>query len=222
MLETSTRAAQRGALTAVGTFVAGFGVLFAFSKVATSDPSLPGLFDYLSATWGDGLLLPTSAGALVFALNKLPARRHNSLAPLVAGIIGGVIGAGTQVQWLLDDSPNLNWTLPRPHHFNAAGTYHAIFLTLASAGFAALWAEVLRRLSTGAMRDANRILIWISLAVALVAQLAFGWLVLIDNRSASSTQAGHATEVALLLAAAIALMSILGAVIARRFGSTRR
>ncbi|WKV75326.1 hypothetical protein AW27_029645 [Streptomyces sp. PCS3-D2] len=60
-------------------------------------------------------------------------------------MLGSLLGSWTQVQWLRDDAPVLNWTLPRPHHFNAAGWYHAAFLIAMSGVVAALWAWGLMR-----------------------------------------------------------------------------
>jgi hypothetical protein len=112
---------------------------------------VPGLFDYRSATVGDGLLLPALAACLVAGIRALPASpaatRPRRLRASIVGatLAGAALGAGTQALWLLDASPRLNWTLPRPHAFSVAGWYHAAFITLACGTFAGLAMAWVRR-----------------------------------------------------------------------------
>ena len=51
----------------------GFGALLAFWLGGPHPAALPGLFDFTSATWGDGLLLPVMTGLLGYAVRTLPA-----------------------------------------------------------------------------------------------------------------------------------------------------
>jgi len=171
---------------------AGFITLAVFYSVVPHARALPGLFDFLSATWGDGLALPVMSGALVFAIGRLPAASHERPVSVGAGLLGACLGIATQVQWLRDSSPRLNWTLPRPHHFNAAGVYHAVFLTGMCAVTAVLWTVVLLRFARApgplaARRDA--------IAAGLLAALAgmvFVVLLVVDSLPDRS-RAGTAT-----------------------------
>ncbi|HEV2375916.1 MAG TPA: hypothetical protein VGS19_27585 [Streptosporangiaceae bacterium] len=56
------------------------------------------------------------------------------------------MGVATQISWKASASTPLNWTIPAPHTFNFAGWYHAVFLSLASALFAALGTALWLRL----------------------------------------------------------------------------
>ena len=176
------RCAVANAVAVAGVVLAaGFVALAVLDSVVSRPRGLPGLFHFLSATWGDGLALPVMSGALVFAIVRLPGTRHELPVSVGAGLLGASLGIATQVQWLRDDSPRLNWTLPRPHHFNVAGVYHAVFLTAMSALTAALWTLVLLRLvrvpgRLAARRD--------SIAASLLAAMAgivFVILLVVDS-----------------------------------------
>jgi hypothetical protein len=194
------------ALATVAVFMTGFGALLIFYALTPHAADLPGLFDYKSATWGDSLALPTMIGALAFATLQLPRVRRERLYAVLAAFGGFLLGAGTQVQWLRDDHPRLNWTLPRPHHFNAAGVYHGLFLTVMCGVTAAMWCVLLLRLANAPRnykghREALR-----GLWLALSAGGAFIILLAIDSLPARSTSAGTAT----LLAAGIGVAAVLG------------
>ena len=66
----------------------GFGALTAFNVSTPRAAGLPGLFDYMSATWGDGLALPVMTGALVWAASCLPRARCERWAVSAAGAVG--------------------------------------------------------------------------------------------------------------------------------------
>lgn len=171
---------------------AGFVTMTVFYSAVPHPRALPGLFHFLSATWGDGLALPVMSGALVFAVGRLPAARHERPAGIGAGLLGACLGVATQVQWLRDPSPVLNWTLPRPHHFNAAGVYHAVFLTAMCALAAALWTLVLVRFALAPGRLAGRRDAVAASVLAATAGAVFVVLLVVDSLPGRS-RAGAAT-----------------------------
>ncbi|MFG2800430.1 hypothetical protein [Streptomyces pseudovenezuelae] len=181
----------------------GFCTLLIFSVATTPAADLPGLFHYVSATWGDGLALPTMTGALVYGIARLPRASKERAASGTAALLGIALGAATQVQWLRDDAPHLNWTLPRPHHFNAAGLYHAVFLTLMSGLTAALWVLLLLRIARAGRVDRKAPLL--AVGTALAAALAFTVLLAIDSLPSRSTGASTATVTAAALGGALLL-----------------
>jgi hypothetical protein len=178
-------------------WVCGFGGLLVFFLALPRVDALPGLFDFASATWGDGLALPIMAGSLVYAIARLSVVRREHVVASVMGSLGVLLGAGTQVQWLLDDAPQGNWTFPRAHHFNAAGWYHAGFLTVMSAVTAVLWTLPLLRLArrpvggSGARASAA-----VAVGVAFVAAASFAVLLGIDAAPKQATASSVATAVA--------------------------
>jgi hypothetical protein len=192
----------------------GFGVLLALWTFEKWAARLPGLFDYRSATIGDGLLLPVLVGCLVAGVARLPrAENENETRWIVtAAALGAIVGAATQAVWLGDDEPRANWTFPRPHHFNHVGWYHAAFLTLASsvlAGLTVAWA--LRMWRAGSSDDPERRAIaaqiarspWLGVGVGAAATL--GALIVLDNDPAAGTQAARASTLALAGGALLAL-----------------
>jgi hypothetical protein len=126
----------------------GFGVLSVLWLTGHHSSHLRGLFTYASATVGDGILIPVLTG-LLLAVNRsatLPRPINEARWMAFWALLGAIGGISTQLAWLADDHPELNWTLPRPHHFNYAGVYHGAFLVLMSAALAALAAGAARRL----------------------------------------------------------------------------
>ncbi|MEV0471787.1 hypothetical protein [Streptomyces prunicolor] len=208
---------RSAAVAAAVVVLAGFGALFGFWVATPTVPGRPGLFDYLSATWGDGLALPIMTGALVLAIRLLPKGPRERLLVLGAGLLGGLLGSWTQVQWLRDDAPELNWTLTRPHHFNAVGWYHAAFLIVMSGVAAALWAWALIRTAHAPGGPDNRRAVKISWGIALTAGVVFVVLLAADAVPSRTTSAGTATIVAAGTGVAVLLgASILTAVLAGR------
>jgi len=188
----------RAALTAaVATGVGGFGVMCVLAATApTSLRSLPDLWSYRSATWGDGLLLPLSCGALVFARRNLPGGGSRGVTATMA-VAGGLGGLATQVFWLLDDSPRLNWTLPEPHRFNAAGVYHGVYLVIMSSIFAGLWASIISRIRAS-VRAGDAVswpLVGGGIGLALGAGAGFAALVIADNQISAGSSSSASTLV---------------------------
>jgi hypothetical protein len=190
------------------TGVGGFGALYTLWCSGTWRQDLPGLFDYRSATWGDGLLLPASAAALVYAIDRLKPAANERRWSIAAALIGAASGGGTQVAWLADPAPRANWTFPGPHKFNYAGWYHAAYLTIASAGFAGLWALLVKRLASTSSEDHLRLLGFRMLSLALLHQGLFLVLIVIDNRPSKHTNATR-TSTMVLIAAIIGLMAFI-------------
>ena len=104
-------------------FLLGFGVLNIFWIFDPQIPSLPGLYDYMAATWGDGLFLPIGAGALVyyFLSNKNCCRNSIYAFSFLAFLIGVLIGGLSQWSWLANENIEVNWTIPQPGYFTSAG-----------------------------------------------------------------------------------------------------
>lgn len=131
--------------TSAGLFAAGFGAMNLFWWLGHWRTDVPGLWDYRSATIGDGLLLPIAAGILVGAGDQLHRAKREILAVAAAGLLGAL--AGGWVQWASwhDPHPEINWTSPAAHTLNAAGWYHAGLLVTVSGLFAGLIMRVLWR-----------------------------------------------------------------------------
>jgi hypothetical protein len=163
------------------TLAAGFGVLAVLSLLQPAPEHLPGLWDFASATWGDGVALPLMAGSLAYAVRALPPTRRDAVLAAVAGLAGGGMGVATQVSWLSADAPRLNWTLPQPHHFTAAGWYHAGFLIGVSAVLAALWTVGVCRAAFAVQLEKRAVG---ALATALAAGVSFVALLALDAHRA--------------------------------------
>jgi hypothetical protein len=126
------------------TVVLGVGVLAMWSLATPSVDGLPRLTDFYSATWGDGLFLPLAVGSLLLLVARLGTIGRRAIVVLSA--VGLLAGVASQAVWLADPAPRLNWTLPAPHQFTAAGWYHAAFLVVASMVFVTLVGTVVIQL----------------------------------------------------------------------------
>ncbi|TDC64737.1 hypothetical protein E1258_07505 [Micromonospora sp. KC207] len=194
---------RRTVLAGAAMWLCGFGALLVFWsrwEPLAGGPPLLGLFDFLSATWGDGLLLPVAAAALTHSHAVLPPARRDVAVTGLAAAAGALAGVSTQVQWLRDDNPVPNWTFPAPHQFTAAGWYHAVFLVAACAAFGGLWVAVLYRYGTSRFRSRERRRVVPALALAALAQLCFLALLAADDRrtnDASMVTAGWASPASL-------------------------
>lgn len=182
-------AVKSAALTSVAVAAAGFGVMNVFWAADAHDPELRGLYEYLSATFGDALCLPAAFGAVAYARATLPRTENERRAGTLAALAGTVAGAALQAAWLLDEDPELNWTLTAPHQMNAAGIYHAVFLTGMSAFGAWLLATAAVRANAveRPFDDPRRRR---PLEVAAAAGAGFVVLLVLDNRAASGLAQG--------------------------------
>lgn len=142
------RPARPAVLLAVAVAVAGFGAQAAMWALGRWPGDVSGWPDYRAATLGDLMMVPLLTGTLLAAVRALPAPSARSRLPVVLGVTGLLLGSLTQAGWLLDDSPQLNWAMARPHHFTYAGWYHAGFLVAATALIGWLGGSLLPRLRT--------------------------------------------------------------------------
>lgn len=164
---------RRAGAAAIAMAVLGFGAMTIASALRLGDLTLPGLFSFRSATVGDGLLLPLITYVLLRSAG--PVCHRGRVA--AAGLFGTVAGALTQVWWLTDPTPRLNWSLPAPGTFNAIGWYHGVFLTVSCGFFAAAAAVVLDRARDAARTPAGTV----AGLGALFPALAFSGLLTVDN-----------------------------------------
>jgi hypothetical protein len=205
----------RAALAAgAGICVAGFGVMTTLSEFYEVPAGGLGLRDYLSATWGDALLLPITLAGLTYAYKSLPSVPHERFVIVFAASLGLVAGVLTQVQWLLDNDPQLNWTLPAPHTFNGAGVYHAAFLTGVAAVFAGTAGGVVIRWSRtlpGQHSSATR-----AILISLLSGLGFGCLLLLDNQQTRDRSSSAASLTAVGVAVGVSAIGIAVGMLLRR------
>jgi peptidoglycan/LPS O-acetylase OafA/YrhL len=111
----------------------------------------------------------------------------------LAGIVAaasGLLGLTIQATWLTDPNPALNWTLPRAHHFNAAGYYHAAYLVIVASVSGGLAAIVLQRVRHNGIQGRPQRLAAI---LSLAAYAAFVVLLVIDNVGTFDTVASAST-----------------------------
>lgn len=166
------RPALRGVLAGTLTFLCGFAVLATTWRLGAWRTDVPGLWDYRSATFGDGALLPALVALLEAAGAALPpAGPADGRVVGLAALAGAAAGAGVQLVRLLDPRPTLNWTAPAPGVLNAAGIYHAAFLVAAGGLLCAAAVRVLVRSRALRVRDPARIAAlarspWAALALA--------------------------------------------------------
>jgi len=194
---TNSRALRWAILSGTSTFVAGFGAMNAFWFAGPRDESLRGLYDYWSATLGDGLALPLVAFGLAGACaNVNPAKWRIWIA-----ILGASLGVVTQATWLADPHPQLNWTFPETHRFNAAGWYHAAFMVGGGFAFGWLAGAVLPNLRDARIRDSLRG--WLTLSIA--GAFLFICTLALDNADILSNPSSQASLLLAALAGIIAL-----------------
>ncbi|MEU2801642.1 hypothetical protein [Streptomyces sp. NPDC007117] len=197
--------ARRAAIAGLSVLLAGFGALFVFHLVMDRDSRLPGMFVDLCETWGDALALPVMTGALVFTISALPKAAPEGGHAAASATAGGTAGALTQLVRWKDEAHQLTWAHPEPHHFNAAGIYHAAFLTAMCAVTAVLWTLALKRAARAGAGHRGRPGGVRALLVAMVAGLAFVVLLMIDDWEFLSTRSGAAVLATTAAAAVLAV-----------------
>src|SRR5215211_547966 len=137
---------SHAAIGAAGsTFVLGFGVLACWSVAAPGPDGVPGMWQYWSGTVGDAILLPSILGGLTAGAVKLSREGYvvGWALPAISGFLGVILGALSQLSWILDPEPRLNWMVIKPNSLSAAGWYHVVFLIAASAAISWLLGHVL-------------------------------------------------------------------------------
>lgn len=171
----------KGAIAAGAMLGTGFLAMNAFWKFGEWAPSQPGLWDYRSATLGDGVLLPLLAYALITEGAKLPRVRGESYwraGLALTGIIGGVLVVRA---WLMDPAASTNWTQPRQGELNAAGWWHAAFLALASGALLAMAGTLALRLRAATDEQVQQFARSPNAMLAIASAIGFAGLVLLDN-----------------------------------------
>lgn len=205
---------MKAALIAGSILEAGFLVLLGLwlTRESWSDHDLtylPGLFDYPSATLGDGLLLPLSAGLILAGLMSLPRTPRDRSVGVGFASAGAVVAATVQFLWLRDDDPGLNWTLPEPHLFNLAGWWHAVYFVAVASYFAATVALVAWRAHSARRTDQRAVVRAVlsssGAGFALGALLSYSALAGIDSAGDALSARASLTS---LVAAACALIAV--------------
>ncbi|MBK3571105.1 hypothetical protein JHN47_46370 [Streptomyces sp. MBT62] len=192
----------------------GYCALLAFWWSGSHPSSLPGLFSFRSATWGDGLLLPLLALSLRVLTERLSRRNHVDNARrrttcVVAVFAGAALGTAVVLSWILEDHPVLNWTLPHPHSLNAAGVWHAVFLVVASALFAALGADFVLHLRHAGVSDVRKSLTSSWACVVLASIAGYAWLGIADATRADASVGGTTSLVVLAAGLCVVLAGLL-------------
>jgi hypothetical protein len=177
----------------------GFGVLNAFYWAGGWMLPGPGLYDYWASSVGDAVLLPTVFAALTWLNTSGAGKRRDDVLGAVALAIGAAVGIMVQWGWLADPDPVLNWTLPAPGVFTAAGWYHAGFLVATTGILLGGAARSLSRLARRATRPGDQL----ASIVLAVASIAFAMLLIFDNLSRRPTGAGSTTLVAVIVSVAV-------------------
>ena len=118
------------ALVAIAVACLGWGAMrffweFAYKNTYEGLRSFP---YYLSANWGDPLVLPAISALICCELRRC-RKRVRARPVCIAGVIGALGGAASQVHWTHDAATVLNWTFQADGSFNAPGWYHAVFLS---------------------------------------------------------------------------------------------
>ena len=109
-------------------FLTGFFAMLLFSKWMPYPEGLRGFYYYRAATFGDGIMLPL----MVFFWGCF-IRLHGDIVSKwkvvrrIIVVVSAVVAIMIQASWLISNDTVLNWTIPEPHRFNAAGWWHAGF-----------------------------------------------------------------------------------------------
>jgi hypothetical protein len=180
----------------------GFAVLALFAvTMPRTEANVPGLMHFPSAFIGDAILLPFAAGLLGLGVTRLPRVAGSWLLGIGAALAGAVGTVSTQVLWLADDHPRLNWTLPRPHFWNAAGIWHLVYSAAVSALVVFLVVELLLRLRAQAVPK-----IATGPGATFVWMLVLSYVALVVHDSAAPTAASRTTVVAMGVSMAVGVL----------------
>ncbi|MFD5074265.1 hypothetical protein [Streptomyces sp. NPDC058371] len=178
----------------------------AFWSRGTYTSAIPGLFDFRSATWGDGLLLPLLALCLRVSTRRLAAQytpSHRWRAVVIGALMGVAVGAAVIVAWARDEHPVVNWTIPRAGELTAAGIWHAAFLVSACGCFAGLGTDVVKHLRVADAAVVQKTLTSSWACVAFACMAGYAWLAVADAERADATVGGRASLVAVTIGAVL-------------------
>ncbi|WP_103062393.1 hypothetical protein [Actinomyces qiguomingii] len=142
-----------------------------------------GLPYYLSANWGDPLILPAIGFLITYEIQQsltawTALKRKVTLA---GGLLGIAVGAASQFQWTHSGKTILNWTFNPDGSFNPPGWYHAVYLT-AMCGFLLGGLAALTALGLGRSRsqwERGSVLRYLAIGYLFV---LFSCLLATDNR----------------------------------------
>lgn len=118
-------------LTGCAVLCLGWGAMRALWEINYKDDYQGGrsLSYYLSANWGDSLILPMICALMSFEL-RIFCDSVRWRPVIIAGVCGTLGGVVSQFMWVYDDKTLLNWTFTPQGSFNLSGWYHAGFLSI--------------------------------------------------------------------------------------------
>ena len=121
------KALQISILAAMFICIIGFGVLNVCWIFTDKSTGLRGFYEFYAATIGDGICLPmvVASGTYYILVNGIERKDLGKIR--IAAMIALLAGVAIQASWLIRDNTILNWTIPRMHHFNFAGWWHAFY-----------------------------------------------------------------------------------------------
>jgi hypothetical protein len=201
---------------ALGTLVGGFGVTCLAALIVDIPANLPSMRDYWSGTIGDLVFLPVvvygvSRGVTLLSDGSRRSARGHSIA---FGALGAAIGAATQISWIADPTPRVNWMLVAPHTFSPIGWYHAAFLTMTSGYLAGASAELFlrareqRRSAPNSTDHLASVLGGNGAAIIATAGSLFVTTIVADSYTSRTTFSSVATMTAITAACALSLVLV--------------
>ena len=121
------KALQISILVAAFICIIGFGVLNICWILTDKSTGLRGFYEFYAATIGDGICLPmvVASGTYYILVNGIERKDLGKIR--IVAMIALLIGVAIQASWLIRDNIVLNWTIPKVHHFNFAGWWHAFY-----------------------------------------------------------------------------------------------
>lgn len=202
-------AIKSGFMGAFAMLASGFVTLNVFWFAGSYDTSVPGLYDYYAATWGDGLFLTLGAGGFRMLQVLFPIEGAKKRIAMIVGSAMFLAGAAIQLSWLCNPDIALNWTIPRVGCFNAAGWYHAFYFSACFGFFGFSITAIILVKSTFLKESVNcsavaiaRLLVWIALAGYLQMHLLDDWV----SRVSQPWLAFYGVLATIVLCAAYALL----------------